>query len=163
MTDVSSPRRSGKWIKIALVASLCLNVLAIGAAGGLLLRHHDGPPGGRFDRIDRIVRFLPEARRDAARSMLEARLPEYEALRDQSREARRESMALLAADPLDEAALRAAMARARASSEQRRALLEDAMMDFTLSLTAEERKAMVEQMTRRMERRDRWRGDRDDR
>jgi uncharacterized membrane protein len=160
MTDVSTPPRSGRWVKIALVASLCLNVLVIGVAGGFLLKHRDGPRG---DRIDRIVRYLPEARRDEARSMLEARLPEYEALRDQSREARRESMALLAADPLDEAALRAALTRARAFSGQRRAMLEDAMMDFAVTLSAEERREMVEQMNRRWERRERWRGERKNR
>jgi uncharacterized membrane protein len=157
MTDVSTPPRSGRWVKIALVASLCLNVLVIGVAGGFLLKHRDGPRG---DRIDRIVRYLPEARRDAARSMMEARLPEYESLRDQSRAARRESMTLMAADPLDESALRDALDRARAYSEQSRAMLEDALMDIALSLTVEERREMVEQMTRRWERRQRWRDQR---
>ena len=111
MSEQDQPRRRRRWVKIALVISLCVNVLVIGAVGGFFWKHR-GYEGGSF-RLHSVVRALPEEKRDAARVALEAKLPEYEALRAQIREARRESNLLMSADPLDEAALRASVERAR--------------------------------------------------
>ncbi len=154
MTDDAKPGKGGRWIKIALVLSLCLNVLVIGAVGGFFWKHRDGWEPGRF-ALHRVLRALPEDRRDAARAAIEARLPEYESLRDQLREARRESAALLVADPLDEAALRASVLRARKLNETRRMMIEDALIGFAAGLSLEERKAIADQLTRGRDRR--WR------
>ena len=147
MSDASSPRpRMRGWVKAVLIVSLCLNVLAAGAFGGLFLRHdRDGP--GRF-AIQRIIHILPESKRDAARAALEAKRPEFEALREKIRAARQESADLLAADPLDEAALRASVEKSRALAAERRVMVEDAFLGFAVTLSPEERKALAERLKR---------------
>ena len=63
-----APRRRG-WTRIALIVSICLNLLLIGAAAGLALRFGGGRdldmPAG-FDRMTlfRVFRALPDEDRD---------------------------------------------------------------------------------------------------
>lgn len=163
--DPDSPSRGGpRWVKAALVVSLCVNVLVLGAVGGFMMRQEQDDFGRVAFR--HVIRALPDERREEARDLLEARVPEFRELREEIRAARRETMALLTADPVDQAALRASVERARELTAQRRVLVEDALLEFAANLPAAERRDLADRLAEKREkwreRREKWRESREE-
>lgn len=142
-------RPTRRWVGIALVASLCVNFLLIGAAASFAWKHRDGDRDFSRFALHRIMRALPNDQREAARTVLEAQRPAFQALRQEIRDARSESMALLTADPLDEAALRASIEHARGLTAQRRAMTDDIFLDFAVKLSAADREELAQRFRHR--------------
>ena len=167
-TGAAAPRPRRRWVAWALVASVCVNLLLIGAVGGAMLRH--GPPGppppdgpGGSLSLHRIMRKLPDAQRDAARAIMEAHRPEFEALRPARAEARAAVRAALTAEPFDEAALEAAVQASRDASAASKAVIDRTFLEFVATLSAEDRAMLAEEMKKRRWRRRGPRGDKDGR
>lgn len=101
----SATLRTPRWVKIALVASLALNLLILGTIGGRILayRHAGGPPpavrGG--PHLLTFTRTLPAERRFEIWKVTRKELRALRPLRKDVRRARAQARAVLAAEPFD--------------------------------------------------------------
>lgn len=140
----------GKWLVLALLLSVALNLLLAGFVIGRL--SGPGPVPAALDPsvgMFRMLHRLPEPRREA----LEPRVREhFRALRDELRRMRAAQRSInesLAAEPFPAEDLAAALAQFRAallaSQEQNHALLVDVAAD----MNAAERRLLRDAMTRR--------------
>jgi uncharacterized membrane protein len=141
---VSSRRR---WLKIALAASMCANLLLAGLVGGALLRFgmpHEGARGdGDAFTLMRLARHLPDAQRGEMRALLRDHRPRFEALRPARGQARRAIADVLEAEVFDGAGLATAQRRAREVQSEGRAVVDAAFAAFVARLTPEARKALA--------------------
>ncbi|WP_072392025.1 periplasmic heavy metal sensor [Hyphomicrobium sp. CS1GBMeth3] len=155
MSDASlpqtEPRPGGsRRLKYALIASLALNLLIVGAVAGTMIgfgKHH--PPRGHHPRgedfgLMGLTRTLPEARRKEIRKQLRAERGKLRPLFEDIRTARREAADKLAAEPFDRAALEAAI---NTAGERERAMRQQAVDIFlgqAERLTPDERRTLAE-------------------
>jgi uncharacterized membrane protein len=112
-SDLGPPARAPRrWLWPLLVASLMLNLLVLGAiAGGAMFAHRHMGPGPDGPRgLQGFVRGLPKERREVLMAGTER-----EAMRARRREliaAQQAVLDAIAAEPLDKAALEAALKHA---------------------------------------------------
>lgn len=145
-----------KALRILLIVSLTLNVFVLGALGGAAFmwqraERHERPTvaavgGGRLRLAGE--RLSPEQRRAFRRALRETRRAAAPVI-EQSRDARSEAARLLSEPAVDQEAVKAALARARAADFALRARLEERVVAFAASLPAEEREALAEGLERR--------------
>lgn len=153
---VAKPRR--RWVKPLFIASLALNLLVLGAMAGWAFKHggRHGPwGGGRHGGPDRILWLLPEAKRDAARAIIERYQAGEGARETESKAARDAVSAALTAEPFSQPALEVALKRA-GDAEIGRRLDPKMLAEIAATLSLEERKELAEDLQRMMERRSRW-------
>ena len=156
MSDVTQPeaqppRPGSRRLKYALIASLALNLLVVGAVAGTLAMHAFGKPPPRFGHhrgedfgLMGLTRTLPEARRKEIRKELREDRKRLRPLIDEIRTARRDAADKLAAEPFDRAALQSAI---DAVSDKERALRQEAVGIFighAERLNADERRTLAE-------------------
>lgn len=130
----TSRRRTTLILAIALAASLCLNLFLGGAwlAGRWFERRAEANAAS-------VMRaYPPELRRDVLRRLLRDR-SELRSAVGGLREARQRMVVVMRADPLDRAALDAAMAEVRSRTGALQALLQSALADTLAETPAEER------------------------
>ena len=161
MTDTSSPTpapaaRSPRWMRIALVASVALNMLILGFVGGMAwkFRHHGGRDGHRNSAIERFIASQPQEIQSAIRSSWREAREKRRELRKRLGDGRERMSAVLTADPFDRAAYEQARADSLAALSELRAARLDALADSAARLPASERKAFMEALERRW---GRWR------
>jgi uncharacterized membrane protein len=133
--------------KIALAVSLALNLFVLGAAGGVLYRDAQGPPGrfgGRGGPLGRAVEGLSGDQRAAFRQMLHDQVEAARPLIQDARRSRRQAFDLLSAPTFDRAAAGQAMAQARNDEGRIRAAMENAVLDFAARLSPQQRASMAE-------------------
>ncbi len=112
----TKPSATRKWVRYALVASLGVNILVAGVVGGAILRA--GPPE-RFRPGKDIAAFglrpyaraLDEGGRKSLREAVRAGRGDFHAGRQAMRTHMRDLAAALRADPYDEAAIEAELAK----------------------------------------------------
>ena len=155
MSDASRPETApppggSRRLKYALIASLALNLLVIGAVAGTMIgfgKHH-GPRGGHPRGEDfglmGLTRTLPEERRKEIRKQLREERGKLRPLFEEIRTARREAAEKLAAEPFDRAALESALAGV---GDRERTLRQEAIAIFlghVERLTADERRTLAD-------------------
>lgn len=155
MSDVSRPAQEprpggSRRLKYALIASLALNLLVVGAVAGTMIgfgKHH-GPRGGHPRGEDfglmGLTRTLPEERRKEIRKQLREDRVRLRPLFEDIRVARREAADRLAAEPFDRAALEGALATV---SDRERTLRQEAVGIFVghvERLSAGERRTLAD-------------------
>lgn len=141
---VRSLGTSPRWLKLALVVSLMVNMLFVGAIAGQLLmrgKHHGHRGGGIAD----VLRALPEARRKEVGAVWEQNRAEMRAHRDEVRRLRRAARDVIAKEPFDADAARAALAAVSAARAHARARMGEAFVDTMSKLTPQERQIFREQ------------------
>jgi len=113
MSDaLAPPRFSPRALRWALVASLALNVLIIGAVAGTVCFSHKRPPHGFASKGPGLLGFahtLPRERSDIIRQRFADAQPNLETLRRGIRDARAKVREALTADPFDQQKLDAAL------------------------------------------------------
>lgn len=147
-------RRASRWLWLALVGSLAVNLLVLGIVGATLLRWRGGgPPGGPFFAVsERLLRSLPSERRQALRQVIgRHREVKWQNWRD-LRNARTTLARSLRVEPFDEPAFEAALTDLQQKELGVRTDFVPVMGDLAAALTAEERQQLLEQL-----RRERWR------
>ena len=155
MADVSHAeprpvdRRMPRWAKFALVGSLALNVLFIGAMIGAVLRGPHASAGRGSNNIIAYVATLPVEERQKLMAQMKDMRQQVRPLRQAAREAARERAASLVAEPFDKQSYLAAQTRQIEAETKLRLLMRDLVADAAASMTGEQRKAFV-----------RWRGPR---
>lgn len=147
-----SPHR----LRILLIGSLTLNVFLLGGIGGgalMWLRTDQASPSTASPPSPRGLRLVgaslsPEHRQPFRRALRETRRASA-ALVDESRAGRAEAARLLARPTVDQAAVNAALARARTADLALRARLEERAVAFAATLPQAERGALAEGLARR--------------
>jgi uncharacterized membrane protein len=160
-------RQAPGWMKLLLILSLSVNVSVVGLFGGNAMRHWQGGPfssrpqaeSGLDRRQSRILRMVPDVRRDEAREILLTRQDEYKAARETMGMAQQALVEAIRQDPLDPERLSSALAGRRAASGQMWSIGYEQMAEIASRLNAAERAEMadrLEERTRRwMERQER--------
>lgn len=137
-----------KWLTIALVISLVLNLLLIGFALGAKFR---GPPSGMIMNpmfgLMRYAESLPMQRRVELLKEMRGFRPERAQFR-QMRELQANLRAEIRRDPLDPIALKAALTALQEQMQTHQSASHDAFVQLMQSLSPAERIALDEQMQR---------------
>ncbi len=162
MSVAPDPRRPRRRLRWALAASVCVNLLLVGLAGGALLRHGgwpvpSGTPAG-FDRVTlwRVYHALPEPDQGAARDLLRARRDEMRDLARSRGEARLRIAVTLEQDPFSDAALASALEAARQAERRSRDLADAIFVEIAARLDPRRREEIARALHEAQERRERW-------
>jgi uncharacterized membrane protein len=147
-TPAAPPDSGKKRLKYALIASLALNLLILGAVAGTMYtfhKHGRPPPGAREDfGLMGLSRDFPSDRRKAFRKELKADREKLRPLVEEANVARREAADALAAEPFDRAKLEAAIVKVM---DRERAVRQSAVTVFlghAETLTPDERKKLAD-------------------
>jgi uncharacterized membrane protein len=149
MSDATQPSRfSPRTLRWALIGSLALNVLVIGAVVGSLCLGRDGPHGkgmkGGGSALFHFARTLPRERSDFVRQKVADAQPGLEAARKGIRDARAAVRNALSGETFDQAKLNAALdglVQAQTNEARARTTL---FGDTVGQLTPEERRSLHE-------------------
>ncbi len=129
-------------LRLALMISLALNVLIIGAVVSAMLvsRHHGWHGhGSKGSALYGFARTLPPERGDAVRAKLKSNRAELKPLRQEEREARNAARTILMTEPFDAEKFKAALERTvEADVKEKRARMA-VFAEIAASLTPEER------------------------
>ena len=148
--EISSGRQAPRWMWIALILSLALNLLIVGMAATAMLHFRKGA-GGNF------IQSLSDDRRAVLKPLLAAQRKAVRPLRRKSREARRQAREVLSAEPFDREKLAAAY---QAASDARIALDKargEWLIKLAEAMTTEERREFLEWRGGHERQRRRWR------
>lgn len=140
---------SPRWMRVALVVSLGLNLLVLGMVGGTVMRH------GRFGdgRMVSEVGFGPftdalsSEDRGALRDAFVSRSPNFRGMRSEARSDVATLIAALEADTWDAEAVREALAKQRDRTVTRIALGQDLLLERIGAMTPEARRAFAERLS----------------
>jgi uncharacterized membrane protein len=147
MTNDTAARPGGSSFKLrlALMVSLALNVLIIGAvAGAMLVSRHHGWHGHGFKGagLAGFARTLPPDRGDAIREKLKSNRAALAPLYKEEQEARDAARSVLMTEPFDVEKFKAALERAvDADVKEKRARME-LFAETAASMTPEERRQL---------------------
>lgn len=147
-SETAPERRAPRWMWVALVASLALNLLVVGAVASAAWHFHNRDFGSQ-GRLSGYLDTLPPQRSEALTSIVARSQETIQPLRDEIRQARRESARIFAADPLDTEALTAAHARLTDAQVRIRQAYGQLMTELAQAMSAEERRGFVEWRERR--------------
>jgi uncharacterized membrane protein len=140
---------SGRWMKVLLAASLVLNLFFVGAVGGVMvIRHGAMVRAAAGDPLLTAADSLAPAQHNAFRAMIAGQLAAIRPQLRDARQARRQAVAQIEADPFDRAAAGANLARARADDAAARGQIEEAILSFAAQLPPTERLAFANGLRR---------------
>jgi len=162
MSEMETGRRRGcpRWLWALLGVSLALNLVAGGMMAGRHMRRAEATDIGRFNA--RLLDYLPEENREAARTILTRDAEERRALRRDLLEASATALARFAATPLDAEALGVALLRRSEVLARRQALRDARVTALAAALPAEARAEFADRLAPRISRRLRSLKDRGD-
>jgi uncharacterized membrane protein len=138
-------RPAGFNLRVALMASLALNVLIIGAVAGTLLvsRHHGrGGHGFKGAGLSGFARTLPPERGEAMRQKLESNRATLEPLRQEEREARDAARSVLMTEPFDVEKFKATLSRVVDADEKEKRARMALFAETAATLSPEERRQL---------------------
>lgn len=151
-TATTGLRSAPRWVLLALLASLAVNMAVLGLAAGRFWAHrHDahGHFAKRDDGIRAIMRDLPEERREVVRALRQKQRTEIAPLREEVGRARQEVREVMAREPMDKAALAAALERVNAARAKLGESAAAGLVAIVEQLTPAERKALAKREGRR--------------
>lgn len=146
MSDVAgndpTRRRVPRWVWVALIASLAINLFVVGVVARAFWPHHGAPiRGGLLGQIMTYSKELPVQRRTAILKAAGAEQPfeTLRPLRDEVRAARREVVRMFAAEPFDRPAFVAAEEKLQAVEGKSREAVVKIVADIAAGMSASER------------------------
>ncbi len=150
MTDAAPVAGSSyRKLRYALMASLALNVLIIGAVAGTLCFKRPSPGGPKGSGLFGFAHTLPRERSDLIRQKFADSKPQMETLRQAIGDARTGVRAALMAEPFDQAKLNAALdGVVQAEANEHRAKV-TVFGETVGQLTPDERKQLHEWLEKR--------------
>ncbi|RUT85459.1 MULTISPECIES: periplasmic heavy metal sensor [unclassified Mesorhizobium] len=141
---------STRWVRGLVIASVVLNVFLAGAFVGGAVWLRNAKTGVSLESAGRQ---LPDQDRKAFREALrQVRVQSRQIILD-GQQARQEAADLLQQPVMDEAAVSAALERARNADATVRTRLEQAIVDFAANTSLENRSVLAQALLRHMERR----------
>lgn len=139
---------SKRKLRLALLASLAVNLLCIGLIGGSLLAGPPRRPHTEFGLLG-FARTLPEDRAAVLRSAVEVQRPQLRELRQAARSARLEATAALEAETYDKEKIGASLVKIDEAETKLRTLVSGLFIDAAQKLTLDERRQLSEWWKRR--------------
>lgn len=139
-------------LKAFLVLSLLLNIFLVGGLGGGLYEwfaHHKPDEAAQPHGMRAAMLELPQPKRHQLRQLLRLTRVDSQPLIIEGRDARAEVAKQLHALTLDQAALDAALAKARDADVALRAKVDKTLADFAGTLTPDERMKLAAAMEHR--------------
>lgn len=151
-TPAASPKK-WRWGRIALIVSLALNLLFVGAIGGSMWAMWAGYWGGPRHHafagaIHHLMKTLPEERRQIARDVLRRHRAEIRPLRRQVRTSRRAAARVMRQEPFDEASFRSALGAMQKAELDIRQAVGEIAVDLGKTLTQDERRELLRGLAR---------------
>lgn len=150
---MDKPEKSAwPWTRIALVVSLGVNLLVVGAVAGALLSGGPDPRGTAERRAEKGLPIGPYGRafsqqdRAELRRAFEARKPLFEQSRRDMRAVAGEIANIVRADPFDPAALKAAFGQQSTLQQAVRAEGQTLLIERLTNMSAAERQAFAEKL-----------------
>ncbi|RUU79639.1 periplasmic heavy metal sensor [Mesorhizobium sp. M7A.F.Ca.MR.362.00.0.0] len=141
---------STRWVRGLVIASVVLNVFLAGAFVGGAVWLRNAKTGVSLESAGRQ---LPDQDRKAFREALrQVRVQSRQIILD-GQQARQQAADLLRQPVMDEAAVSAALERARNADATVRTRLEQAIVDFAANTSPENRSVLAQALLRHMERR----------
>ncbi len=144
--------KSRRWLWVALIVSLALNLLFIGVtAGAILMGGPWGPPRHRImaAAMDEVVQTMPDERRETARKALKRHRAQIKALRHKARQARRATMMVFRNEPFDKEAFVRAAGELRAAENDVRKAISVLATELGQHLTVDERRQFLRTVMRK--------------
>jgi uncharacterized membrane protein len=139
--DVTSG--SGRKLRLALMASLALNILIIGGiAASFVLPHMHGWRGHKPEGLAGFAETLPPDRAQLVRQKVQGEKANFESLSKEEHESRAAARAILIEDPFDVAKFKAALDRVAQSLDKQARARMMLVADTAAELTPEERKQL---------------------
>lgn len=146
---------SGRGLKIALAASVALNIFAVAGAGAAWMAAKrvkevtaEARQPGRSEPVWAVVEARPPAVRDQIKREMRATALEARPDFEEARAARREAIALTRSDQFDAVAVAALLERSRASEMRGRARLESGAVETLSRLSPSDRAALAPILSR---------------
>lgn len=138
---------ANRWIWLALLASVAINLLVLGAMASAMLfaPKENWPTRGGFARsLVSYERTLPAERRAAIHPLIEEARTQFRPLRRTLRDHSNQIARLALSEPFDKARFEAEMAKLLSAETDMRRATQARIGDILALLTAEERKKLVE-------------------
>ncbi len=146
----AAPKRASRWLKLALILSLALNVLLIASIAGAIWRGGAGSWGGRgAGNIVSFMASLPAERRAELMQKSKGLRDQSRALRQAARQAARERADALVAEPFDKQRFIDAQTRQVEAEGKLRLLFRDIIAEAASSMSPAERRAFLNWRDRR--------------
>ena len=152
-------RKAPRWMKIVLVLSLMLNVVAIGAVGARAWMVHKHGHGGFAMHalgIHSFLRKLPSERRDKLRDQFKEGRKALRGQRHSFIGPLKELANALSAPQFDQARLDAAVMALRMTHDSHASARQDLLLKFVDALTPDERKILGSKILGRVEKMEKW-------
>jgi len=153
MTDQTTNNQGGStpsWMKIALVASLAVNIAVIGLFIGANMKSDGKREGGANRQIQWIMTLVPEDRQDFTKAQFEAR-------RDDLRKARADRarhmdaiVTAIRAEPFSPEALEYAMRLRREAGDVRRKIVHTQLISVLVEFNQDERGLFADRLEARL-------------
>ena len=138
----ATERRAPRWMWVALILSLGLNLLVIGAVASAAW-HFRSHATNFQGRLMAYLETLPPERTSTLKGIVERHQPNLRPIRQEIRQIRREAAELFAADPLDKDALATTHARLMDAEVRIRQGYAQFMTELAENMTAEERRGFI--------------------
>ncbi len=160
MSDMSpkpTPSTKGRnWTRIALLISLALNLVIVGALVGAFWKN-EKPTGRHLDRMSMglgaYVRALPEPAQSEVMALIGSGSEDRRSFRRAMRERQREFERVLLEKPFSEQAVRAALMQKRDFALNKTVRLQDAYVDALVAMSDAERAAHFDRAQELVEKR----------
>jgi uncharacterized membrane protein len=156
MTDPGAPRteparRTPRWLLVALLASLALNLIVVGSVAGAMWRFRKAPPWASAVTPNLLgyASALPAERRKRLWEDTTEERRHIRPFRREVRTAREETIKALLAEPFEKQRFVAAQARQAEAENRARQAVQDLYVKIADSLTPEERHAFPNWRERR--------------
>ncbi|ABS62576.1 conserved hypothetical protein [Parvibaculum lavamentivorans DS-1] len=151
MSDMNTPtpEKRRRWLGPALLVSLAVNLFLLGLISVPLIMgppDRGGPRGSMHGLFHESFRDLPEGDRAAIRKVMIGHFPAIRPHLRSMRDAKSRLSEALAAEPYDEATVRAAFDDMDAAMREMTAIGQNAMMAGFAQLTPEQRRRVAEAM-----------------
>lgn len=143
-----------RWMPIALVVSLAINLLVLGLVAGVGWKrwHDEGREerGHPFSRgVERLIDRMPPERRRAAQAIFERYKADVRPLWREVGEARRRTIEAMEAEPFDPVRVQKSMEALRRAQAEAGDKFSAIMLELMPQLTAEERRELLRNFRRR--------------
>ncbi|MFK7943317.1 MAG: periplasmic heavy metal sensor [Paracoccaceae bacterium] len=156
MTETGIENNKGgcpRWMKLALIVSLMLNVAVVGIYAGFSMQDkRTGESGNR--QVDWILRLVPEDRRDFTKAQFGEVRDQLRSLREERRAKLDEIVSTVRTEPFDADALSVVLEGRRGANLQTKALVHERLIELMAEFSPAERAVFAERLEERVTR---WR------
>lgn len=158
MTETGVETQAGcpRWMKLALVVSLMLNVAIIGVVAGFNMKDKGAGSGNR--QVDWILKLVPDERRDDTKAHFAEVRDELRGIRAERFEMLDRVVAVMRTEPFEADTFSAVLAERRSNGQASRAIVHERLSILLTEFTPAERAIFADRLEERIARWQKSRG-----